>query len=104
MNTATRAKLERAGFKVGSADEFLGLSAAESKLVDIRLALADQLKKRRVESGLSQTSLATRLKSSQSRIAKMEAASPDVSLDLLVKAILATGAKPKEIAAAVAAA
>ena len=104
MNPKIRKKLERAGFKVGSADEFLGLSSAESKLVDIRLALADQLKAQRVRSGMSQTSLAVRLKSSQSRIAKMEAASPDVSLDLLVKAILTTGGKPKEIAAAVAAA
>jgi ribosome-binding protein aMBF1 (putative translation factor) len=100
MNTATRKKLERSGFKVGSAADFLDLTAAESKLVDIRLALADQLKKRRVESGMSQTALALHLKSSQSRIAKMEAAAPDVSIDLLVKAILTTGAKPKEVAAA----
>lgn len=104
MNAAIRHKLERAGFKVGSAADFLGLSAVESKLVDIRLALADQLRERRLECGLSQTALATRLKSSQSRVAKMEAAASDVTLDLLVKAILLVGGKPKQLAAALAAA
>ena len=38
-----------------------------------------------------------RLGSSQSRVAKMEAADPSVSLDLLVRGLLATGASPRDI-------
>lgn len=102
MNTKTRNKLERAGFRIGSADEFLKLSEADSQLVSIRLALADQLKARRQKLGLTQTDLARRLASSQSRIAKMEAGDPTVSVDLLMKAILTTGTKARDIAKAVA--
>lgn len=97
MNSTTRNKLGRAGFRIGSADEFLGLNEAESKLVAIRLALAEKLKTRRRELGLTQTDLARRLESSQSRIAKMEAGDSSVSVDLLMKAILTTGANTKEI-------
>jgi len=102
MNSTTRAKLEKAGFRVGSAAEFLGLSETESKLVAIRLALAGKLKERRNELGLTQTELARRLDSSQSRVAKMEAGDASVSVDLLVKAILTTGAGTKEIGKALA--
>jgi len=45
--------------------------------------------------------LAKRLKSSQSRIAKMEAADATVSVDLLLKALFALGAKPKDVATAI---
>ena len=100
MNSATLAKLDKAVFKVGTADEFLGLTEAESTLVTIRLALADDLKKRRLKVGLSQVALARQLKSSRSRVAKMEAADPTVSVDLLLKAILTIGVKPRELATA----
>jgi hypothetical protein len=42
------------------------------------------------------------MKSSQSRVAKMEAGDPTVSLDLLVKSILALGASNRELAAIIA--
>lgn len=102
MKTEKRSKREAAGSKVGSADEFLGLSPEETALVNIRLALAARLKKQRLRMGLSQVALAQRLGSSQSRVAKMEAAGADVSLDLLVRAMLATGAKPREVGHALA--
>ena len=46
--------------------------------------------------------LAKRLRSSQSRVAKMEASDPAVSIDLLIRALLAAGAKKKDIAKAIA--
>ena len=104
MKTEKRKKLERTGWKVGSADEFLNLSAAESTLVGMRLALARKLKGRRLKLGLSQTELAQRLHSSQSRVAKMEAAAPEVTVDLLVRGMLAVGAKAREVGAALASA
>jgi transcriptional regulator with XRE-family HTH domain len=97
MNAATRKRLELAGWRVGSADDFLGLSAVESALVEVKLALSGALRKRRATLRLSQRDLADRLSSSQSRVAKMEAADPDVSIDLLLRALLATGASRRDL-------
>jgi ribosome-binding protein aMBF1 (putative translation factor) len=104
MKTEKKTRLEAAGFKVGSADEFLGLTDTESALVSLRLQLASEVRRRRLRLQCSQAELARRLHSSQSRIAKLEAAEPDVSLDLLVRALLATGAKMHEVGKVIAAA
>ena len=103
MKTAKVKKLAKAGWRVGSAKEFLGLSAEENALIDMRLSLSKKLRESRVDSGLSQSQLATRVGSSQSRIAKMEAADPTVTLDLLIRSLLALGASTKDIARALAA-
>ena len=104
MKSERKERLERAGFKVGTAGQFLGLSAEESAFVSVRLSLAKEVRRRRIDLHYSQVELARRLGSSQSRIAKLEAAEPDVSLDLLVRALLATGAKVPEIGKALTAA
>ena len=46
---------------------------------------------------LTQEQVARLLKSSQSRVAKMEAGDPSVSLDLLVRSLLALGASKKHL-------
>lgn len=104
MKTEKKARLESAGFKVGSADAFLGLSPEESALVSLRLQLAHEVRRRRLHQHCSQAELARRLHSSQSRIAKLEAAAPDVSLDLLVRALFATGARLRDLGKLIAAA
>ena len=104
MKTEKKARLEAAGFKVSSADEFLGLTAAESALVSLRMQLASEVRRRRLHLQFSQAELARRLHSSQSRIAKLEAAESEVSLDLLFRALLATGAKMRDVGKVVAAA
>jgi predicted transcriptional regulator len=98
MKTSKRAKLEAAGWSIGSAQDFLQLSDAESALVELRLALSHSLRNWRKRRGLSQVELARRLKSSQSRVAKMEAGDTSVSVDLLVRSLFAIGAKPKDLA------
>ena len=98
MKTGKRAKLEASGWSVGSAQDFLQLSDPESALVELRLALSHSLRNWRKRRGLSQVELARRLKSSQSRIAKMEAGDTSVSVDLLVRSLFAIGAKPKDLA------
>ena len=103
MKTAKKARLEKAGFRVGSAAEFLKLTPEESTLVNMRLALAGAVRGRRARLGFSQSELARRLGSSQSRVAKIEAGEANVSFDLLVRAMLATGAKSKEVGLAIAA-
>jgi DNA-binding XRE family transcriptional regulator len=102
MKSKQRKRLEAAGWTIGSADGFLGLDRAESILVDIKLALSETVRLRRSRAGITQTTLARRLNSSQSRVAKVEAADPEVSLDLLVRAALAAGATRSEVAKAVA--
>ena len=79
MNKTKRSRLEARGWRVGSAKDFLGLSPEEAALVETRLTLSQALRLRRVAHGLTQGELARRLKSSQSRVAKMEAGDKTVS-------------------------
>lgn len=102
MNRDKRSRLQAAGWKVGSAQEFLELPHEEALLIDIRARLSAALAARRKKRKLTQAELAERLQSSQSRVAKMEAADGSVSLDLLIRALLALGATRKELAAAIA--
>lgn len=102
MDESTRKRLEADGWKVGDTQEFLGLTDEEMAYIDLRISVRNALRKRREAEGLTQKVLATRLGSSQSRIAKMEAGDPSVSLDLLVRALLATGATVLDIADAIA--
>jgi len=101
MRKDKQKRLEEKGWRVGSADEFLELSSEESAYIDLKLRLSDSLRKRRTNKRLSQQQLASLIKSSQSRVAKMEAGDPAVSLDLLVKTLLALGASDLDLAKAI---
>jgi DNA-binding XRE family transcriptional regulator len=90
MKALKRKRLAAKGWAVGTAREFLGLSGEEAAFVELKLALADGLKEQRLKRGLTQSQLALRLESSQSRVAKMESGDRSVSLDLLVRSLLAT--------------
>ena len=103
MDKAKQKRLEAAGWKVGTVAEFLQLSDEESAIIELRLRLSDSVRRRRTRLGLSQAAFAKRLGSSQSRVAKMEAADPSVSLDLLLRALLALGATRREIGRTIAA-
>jgi DNA-binding XRE family transcriptional regulator len=102
MDSKKRARLERAGWKIGTASDFLGLSPEESALVDIRLRLARAVAEQRKALRLTQAALAKRIGSSQSRVAKAEAGDPTVSIDLLVKTLLALGESVEGVATAIA--
>lgn len=99
MKDSKRKRLEKKGWVFGTVKEFLGLADQEEVYIELRLRLADGLKKRRTSRGMTQTALAASLKSSQSRVAKMEAGDPTVSLDLLIKSLLALGASNRDLAA-----
>jgi DNA-binding XRE family transcriptional regulator len=101
MRTAKKSALEAQGWGVGSVDEFLELTPEESALVDLKLRLSDALRARRTKLGLSQEAVAKRLRSSQSRIAKMEAGEASVSFDLLVRALVNLGATTADLAKAI---
>ena len=98
MKATKRKKLEAAGWQVGAADQLLGLSKQEAELVELRLALARGLRLRREARHLTQARLAKLIGSSQSRVAKMEAADSTVALDLLLRSLVATGATRRELA------
>ena len=102
MDKRKRKVLKSKGYKVGSVDEFLGLSKKEFDFIELKLALSEALSERRKKSNLTQTQLAKMLKSSQSRVAKMEKGDPTVSIDLLVKSLLAMGATKESIAKTIA--
>ncbi len=102
MELTKRQKLEAAGWKIGTTADFLQLSSEEVELIEIRLSLSKSLKKLRKNKQLSQQELAKDISSSQSRVAKMEAGDPSVSIDLLIKSLLALGAARKDIAAVIA--
>lgn len=98
MKKTKKARLEAAGWKVGSVADFLELSPEEVSFIEMKLSLARNLRLRRQRRKLTQTQLANLLNSSQSRVAKMEAADASVSLDLLIRSLLALGAKPRDVA------
>ncbi len=98
MRPEKRQQLERKGWRIGSAEEFLELTPEETALVELRLRLADAVRRLRKDEHLTQTQLAKRLGSSQSRVAKVEAAEDSVSLDLLIRSYLALGATTDDLA------
>lgn len=98
MCEAKRQRLEEKGWKAGTVDEFLRLSPAESAYVELRLTLSEGLKERRQQQHLTQVQLARLVKSSQSRVAKMEAGDSSISLDLLIRSLLALGASNQDLA------
>ena len=98
MREAKRKRLLAKGWKVGTAREFLHLTDEENSFIELRLKLAEGLKARRLSQGLTQVQLAKAVRSSQSRVAKMEAGDPTVSLDLLVRSLLVLGTTNRELA------
>jgi len=98
MRETKRKRLQTKGWKVGTAKQFLQLSQEEEAYIELRLKLAEGLKTRRVGQGLTQVELAKAVRSSQSRVVKMEAGDPTVSLDLLVRSLLVLGTTNRELA------
>ena len=98
MKQSKRTKLENRGWKIGSVEEFLELSTEEATYIEMKLALSEKLKQRRQNKRMTQAELAKLVHSSQSRVAKMEAGDPTVSIDLLMKSLLALGVSKKELA------
>lgn len=97
MEREKQARLEAAGWRIGDAAEFLGLTPDEAAFVELKLALASHLREVRGRHGWTQSYVAHQIGSSQSRVAKMEAADTSVSLDLLIRSLLALGVSPGEV-------
>ena len=98
MRKDKRRRLERAGWKIGDAADFLQLSNEERRFIETKLALAEGLRRLRERQGLTQTDVAERIGSSQSRVAKMEVADRTVSTDLLLRSLFRLGANCRDVA------
>jgi predicted XRE-type DNA-binding protein len=91
MNNETQKALEAAGFIVGDAEDFLELNAEERAIVELRVRLSRAVRELRGTQNLTQTDLAHKMKTSQPRVNRIEAASPDVSLEQLFRSWYALG-------------
>jgi len=101
MNKEKEKKLAKNGWRIGTAKEFLGLSDEESAYLELKIKLSTNLRKLRTEQKITQVELAKILKSSQSRVAKIENCDPSVSIDLIIRSLLALGTTRKDIAKAI---
>jgi len=98
MDKAKKQRLEKKGWKVGNVDEFLAFTPDESAYIELKWALSKSVRQRREHKNLTQVQMARLLKSSQSRVAKIEAGDTTVSLDLLVRSLIVLGATRQEVA------
>jgi ribosome-binding protein aMBF1 (putative translation factor) len=97
MKLEKKKRLEAAGWKVGTVSEFLGLTDEEATLIELKLDLARAVKAERMRRKMTQEELGEMLGSSQSRVAKMEAGDPSVSIDLLIRALLRLGVNRRDL-------
>jgi len=97
MRKEKKRRLESKGWKIGSAKEFLNLSEEEAAYIELKTRLAEGVRQRRQQTGLTQVELAAKLQSSQSRVAKIEAGDPSVSLDLLIRSLISLGLNDREL-------
>ena len=101
MNVEKRKRLEAAGWKVSTVQDFLNLDDADVEYIETKLALTKALREQRQSKHVTQTALAERMKTSQSRVAKIEAGDPTVSVDLILRALFNLGMSRKELAKAI---
>jgi len=98
MHAARKKKLQAKGWRVGSAEEFLGLSPKESAYIELKLKLAESVRKRRVGLDMTQQEVADLVHSSQSRIAKIESGDASVTIDLMIRSLIALGVSNRDLA------
>ncbi len=98
MDVSKRKRLEAAGWKAGSAYEFLEMTDEEAAYVELKLVLSSAVRRLRRQRRLTQVQLAELMRSSQSRLAKAEAGDPSVSLDLLIRSLLTPRATSHDLA------
>lgn len=97
MRESKKKRLEKKGWRIGSVEEFLGVSDDESRYIELKLKLSEAFKEERRRKGLTQVEAARVLRSSQSRVAKIEAGDPSVSVDLLIRSLFALGTTSREL-------
>lgn len=103
MNSAKKKKLEQLGWSSGDASDLLGLSHEETAIIEMKIALAKKFQELRRSKKITQVEVAKLLHTSQSRVAKIEAGDPSVSLELLIKGLISLGSTKKTVGRCIAA-
>jgi DNA-binding XRE family transcriptional regulator len=103
MNPAKRAHLEKKGWRVGRIEEFLSLPADDAAYLELKLVLSEQVRAYRRAKQLTPAQMARLIGSSPSRVTKIESGDASVSLDLMIRSLLALGATRQELARMIAA-
>lgn len=99
MTEKKKKMLEANGYRVVDSADWLGLSNEEAQIVDMRVALAQELERVRKAKGITQAELARRVGTKQSGVARM-INNPDTStMDNLIKGLIALGEPISKIAA-----
>ena len=104
MDKARRKRLEAAGWKFETVEEFLSLTPDEARLIEVRLALSNALKKERKRLKLTQAQAANKLKTTQPRVSRMEAGDPSVSLEAILQYLFKLGMTNKSLGRTIASA
>ena len=103
MRREPREDLEARGFKETTVGEWLELTPEQIEMIELRVALATKLRRMREGRKMTQADLARRIGTSQPRVSKMESGDPAVTVDLLIRSLLALGASRRVIGRAIAA-
>jgi hypothetical protein len=90
-------RLAANGYWVGDYGDFLGLTDAERRAIELSLAVRDEVRRLREEKQLTQAQVAKLIGTSQARFAKIEQAAPGVTLDALFRAFFALGGQLKDL-------
>jgi len=101
MDTKKKELLKTKGWKVGSTEEFLDLSEEELAYIELKISLSRLVRELRDKRQLTQQQTTKLIGSSQSRVAKIEAGDPSVSVDLQIRSLLALGASKEDLAKAI---
>ena len=97
MTKAKQKKLEKIGYKITDTQQFLNLSDREMAIIDLKVNLTQKLREVRKAAGITQKQLAKLMSSSQSRMAMLEGGAPDISLELICRALFALGVSSVEL-------
>jgi len=101
MENSKLQKLKKEGWEIGNTSDFLDLSVDEAAYIELKVTLSQFLHQKRIKKHWTQEQLAQKIKSSQSRVAKMEKGDPTVSIDLLLRSLFALGTSKNELAKAI---
>ena len=98
MKATKKKALESAGYNMTNAAEWLGLSPQEDAIVNMRVNFAMEIERICKEQGITQKALAEKIGTRQSGVARMLNNPSKVTLDHLIRTLLALGTPSKRIA------
>src|SRR5262245_26622057 len=97
MNERKRLRLERAGWRSGTVQQFLGLTDAAAAYIETSVLLAAALRavrrRRRMSLGVAARTIGT----TTAAVGKLEAGNPSATIDELLGALLALGISPRRV-------